>query len=427
VEGTASDQSAIVGLTVNEAVAAATDENFSSWVAYVPLSEGSNTLTVRAEDVAGNIATAADSVTVSFTDTCGDGTELLIAFDEESAGTGADDSDNGLDANDGGDASRIIGRFGNALHTEGSGYAQVAHDDAISFGDEFSVELWFRRDGATTDFEVLAHKGDPFNYGVALYTDFLIFGFDGASGGEYFAQVAGFTDGTWHHVVGVYDGADVLLYVDGTLEASVATGGETPSTNTDDLFIGSYAGIISGLIGEVDQLRLYSDALSTSEVIDLFDDGEACPLGDNLATSASASASTTLNPVFTEDNINDGDTSESSSFDYSMWLAEPGEAAWVELDFGRVVGILEVRWANTHNRTTYDRATTDYRILASTSGNFDADAVSIDTGTGALETNLVFHTALPASPVAARYLRFYADDFFGVGAGINEIEVYGLE
>ncbi len=427
VEGTANDESAIVSLTVNGADAAATDTNYATWVAYVPLSEGSNTLSVRTEDVAGNINSSADSITMSFTDTCGEDTELLIAFDEDTPGTSTDFSDNGLDATEGGTATRAIGRFGNALRGDGGGYAQISHDDAISFDSAFSIELWFRRDGASPDWEILAHKGEPFNYGLALNSGFLVFGFVGERGGEYYVQTFGFADGDWHHVVGVFDGSEISLYVDGTLESSDSTGGENPLTNSDSLFIGAFQGFTSGLVGDIDQVRLYSDALSSSEIVSLLDEGEACPLGDNLAESASASASTTLNPVFTEDNVIDGNTDESSSFDYTMWLAENGVSAWVELDFGRVVGILEVRWANTHNRTSFDRATTDYRIEASSTGAFEAESVTIDTGTGELETDLVFHTALPSSPVAARYLRFYADDFVGEGAGINEIEVYGLE
>jgi hypothetical protein len=109
-----------------------------------------------------------------------------------------------------------------------------------------------------------------------------------------------------------------------------------------------------------------------------------------------------------------------------MWLGENDTSSWVQLDFGDVVGVLRVRWANTHNRSYFNRATTRYRIEASATGAFGEEAVSIADGTGTLETDLRFHTE-ESSPVAARYLRFYADDWDGLGPGINEIQVYGLE
>jgi hypothetical protein len=262
---------------------------------------------------------------------------------------------------------------------------------------------------------------------MGMYLNLLAFGFDDASGTEVYVMTTGVTDGNWHHVVGVYDGAELSLYVDGSLATSSSTFGATPATSTDDLSIGSYYGVGGTFGGEIDQLRMYDSALSSSQISDLFDEGEACAIGDNLAVGASVRASSTLNPLFAVENVVDGDTAEDEVIDYTMWLLNNGQTGWVELDFGEVIGIMEVRWANTHNRNRYDRATTDYRIEASPTGAFEADAVPIASGTGTMETDLRFHYAVPATPVAARYLRIFIDDYDDLGGGINEIEVYGLE
>ena len=427
VEGTASDASAIVEITVNGALAAATGENFSTWVAYVPLSEGDNTLVVRAEDVAGNVRTNADSVTVYYEDTCGDDTVLLLAFDEEVPGTAEDWSESGLDATETG-TGRVIGRFANAIRFDGSATAQVPHDATLTLPSAFSVEAWFRQDTGAIDAEFILHKGYPANYGLGAWGGFLLFGFNDAAGTDINIFTSdSYADGSWHHVVGVFDGADLSLYVDASLAGSGSAGGAVPATNASPLTIGSFSGLTGHFTGELDQVRLYDQALSTSEVVDLFADGEACPLGENLSSGAVATASTTLNPLFTAESTIDGDTSEVGEFDYTMWLTQTGATGWVELDFGEVVGVLGVRWANTHNRTFMDRATTDYRIIASTTRAFESEGVVIDSGSGTLETDLVFHSAIPAAPVAARYLRIYVDDYFGLGGGFNEIEVYGLD
>jgi len=427
VEGTASDASAIVEITVDGAQAAATSENYSTWVAYVPLAEGSSTLVVQAEDVAGNINSSADSISVSYEDTCGDDTTILLAFDEESGGTAVDWSEGGHDASESG-TGRVIGQFGNALSLDGTGSAEIAHDGALSLSDAFSIETWYRQDTASATAETIIHKGAPANYGLGTWGGFLLFGFTDTTGTDVnIYSSASYADGSWHHIVGVYDGTDLSLYVDGSLVATSSTGGAVPATNTSPIHIGAYLGASLNFTGELDQLRLFDGALSTSEVVDLFDDGEACPLGDNLSSGATATASTTLNPLFTASNTVDGSTQEASEFDYTMWLTQDGEPGWMELDFGEVVGVLGVRWANTHNRTFFNRSTADYRIIASRSRAFESEGVEIDSGTGTLETDLVFHTATPTAPVAARYLRIYVDSFDGLGGGINELEVYGLE
>lgn len=425
VEGTASDDSAIAAVTVNGAIAAATSTDFSSWVAYVPLTEGSNNLIAQVTDVAGNTSSDADSVVATFNDICGDETALLLAFDEDTADGASDWSP---DENDGTETGvdRVIGRYGNALSVSGSGGVSVPHSDDLAGGGPISLETWLRRDGPSTDLEVIAAKGDPSSYGMALFGETLIFGFDDEALTEYATVATGVTDGDWHHIVGVFDGTELSLYIDGGLASSTPTFGGIPVTHTQDLAVGSFFGLGAALTGQVDQLRVYNRALSASQVVDLFDSGEACPLGENLALLASASASSTLNPLFSASNTIDGETVEDAELDYTMWLAENDSAGWVELDLGDVVGVLRVRWANTHNRTFLNRATTAYRIEASVTGAFGDEAIAIASGTDTLETELAFHTE-ESSPVAARYLRFYADDWDGLGPGINEIQVFGLE
>jgi hypothetical protein len=425
VEGTAEDASAIASVTVNGAAAAATADDFSTWVAYVPLSEGSNTLVVSIADVADNLNTSADSVTVTHNDICGDETVLLLAFDEDAAGVSTDWGPDGNHGDETG-TDRIIGQYGNALSLRGSGAVRVDHSSAIAGGEAVSLEMWIRRFGDTSDLEVLAAKGDPSTYGMALYGDMLIFGFDDAELTEYATVASGVTDGLWHHVVGVYDGMELSLYVDGALASATPTFGGVPAAHTQDLAIGSFFGLGAALDGEIDQLRIYEHALSASEVVDRFTAGEACPLGENLALDATASASSTLNPLFSAANTIDGETQEIAELHYTMWLGEDDSSAWVDLDLGAVVGVLRVRWANTHNRTYMNRATTDYRIAASVTGSFGDEAITIASGTDVLETELAFHTE-ESTPVAARYLRFYADDWDGLGPGINEIQVFGLE
>jgi hypothetical protein len=76
--------------------------------------------------------------------------------------------------------------------------------------------------------------------------------------------------GEWVHVVGVYDGSAVRIYVNGTDRGSAALSGNIVSYN-QPLYIGAH-----GLPGEfakglIDEVRIYSQALSAMEVAALYD------------------------------------------------------------------------------------------------------------------------------------------------------------
>jgi beta-galactosidase len=77
--------------------------------------------------------------------------------------------------------------------------------------------------------------------------------------------------GAWHHVVGVYDGTVLQLYVDGVAGTSVAASGASRAS-TDDLVIGtkSPTGIAGDFFaGRVDEVLFYARALTPAEITQL--------------------------------------------------------------------------------------------------------------------------------------------------------------
>jgi concanavalin A-like lectin/glucanase superfamily protein len=86
-------------------------------------------------------------------------------------------------------------------------------------------------------------------------------------------NVAGLNDGQWHHAVFVVDPVGGRLYVDGLLKGSQPwTGAAGAVTTTQELRFGDYPGATGGgfFQGELDQLRIFSGALSTQQVVDLY-------------------------------------------------------------------------------------------------------------------------------------------------------------
>jgi len=81
----------------------------------------------------------------------------------------------------------------------------------------------------------------------------------------------------WHHVVGVYDGANAIVYIDGEEKNS---GFQTGNINTNDLTvkIGRWTNVESGLYdqafnGQISNVKIYDRALSGAEVRLLYDKG----------------------------------------------------------------------------------------------------------------------------------------------------------
>lgn len=89
--------------------------------------------------------------------------------------------------------------------------------------------------------------------------------------GGYIYGTSNLTDGEWHHVACVFSGTDVtdiLLYVDGALEAIASSSSATVNTNTTD---GINLRISRGVndryfVGAIDEVRVWSTALSVNEL-----------------------------------------------------------------------------------------------------------------------------------------------------------------
>ena len=71
------------------------------------------------------------------------------------------------------------------------------------------------------------------------------------------------TDGNWHHVIGTYNGSVAALYIDGNLEVSSARSGNFTPGN---IAIGSAGGGSEYFNGKIASVRIYSKALTATEV-----------------------------------------------------------------------------------------------------------------------------------------------------------------
>jgi uncharacterized protein len=206
----------------------------------------------------------------------------LVAFYrfDESGGTSATDASgnpNGGPATLVGGATFGAGRVGNALRLDGSsGYARLPSGLLANIGD-FTVSVWvnlaaatqwsriFDFGSGTSSYMFLTPRSSAGGIRFAITST-------GAGAEQTINATTPLATGTWKHVAVTAAGSTGILYVDG-VEAARGSITLRPSSlvTTSATYVGrSQFANDPFLNGQVDQLRIYSRALSATEVRSLF-------------------------------------------------------------------------------------------------------------------------------------------------------------
>jgi len=164
-------------------------------------------------------------------------------------------------------------------------HVDVANNAALNPNGPFTVEFWAKPATAPTDlFSPLCSLDATQNSGNSR--EGYLFYIDGAGGntrwqfrmggvngyGANSAIGGTFTVGAWHHIVGVYDGSNMILYVNGApvVTNAVAAGSFTPN-GTQPLRIGATTIPNRTFNGYVDEVAFYGTALSATTIKAHFD------------------------------------------------------------------------------------------------------------------------------------------------------------
>jgi len=79
------------------------------------------------------------------------------------------------------------------------------------------------------------------------------------------------TDGNWHFLCSVKDGAAFSLYQDGVLQNTITD--TTAFSSTENYHIGDQSAWPTSYTGLIDDVRIYSRALSAGEILSLYHEG----------------------------------------------------------------------------------------------------------------------------------------------------------
>ena len=208
---------------------------------------------------------------------------------------GDGNSNDTIGGNDGtliGSATFVEGLAGQAFKFDGvdDGVEIPNTNGVFDLVEAWTIDAWVRPLAAGID-----GRSDPIVWKIATnglnqdtfllnwhYGNTFKIGLESASGGvDFSTQSSSHTPDQWYHVVGLYDGANLKIYVNGELEGSRAIGQVVAYTGPAPLRIGNNLhsnhrskGVFDGLIDEV---KIFSRALTATEIKAIYDEGS---LGD---------------------------------------------------------------------------------------------------------------------------------------------------
>jgi regulation of enolase protein 1 (concanavalin A-like superfamily) len=157
--------------------------------------------------------------------------------------------------------------YGGALDFDGIGdYVNCGNAAIFDITEQITVTVWIKVEKFEQEWQGIVTKGDTaWRIVRDNKTNQVQFACDDAAA---LSGTINVNDGQWHHIAGVYDGSDIFLYVDGSVDVSdTATG--TISTNTYNLLIGETeraGGKGRYWNGLIDDVRIYNKALTQEEI-----------------------------------------------------------------------------------------------------------------------------------------------------------------
>ncbi|MHC4243645.1 MAG: LamG-like jellyroll fold domain-containing protein, partial [Planctomycetota bacterium] len=186
---------------------------------------------------------------------------------DEGAGTVANDlSVNGYDGTLVGGASWTIGIYGSALQFNGNDSYVETGQSLLNGLDGFTLAGWV--------------SGSNISSYAGLFgqNDLIEFGFTSENGGQVGVWMSGngwaflgadypFTYPSWHHLALAGDASRVVIYIDGQ-EAASDEGGMVSGSSGFPFNIGAYVfnENADALLGEIDDVRVFSRALNQEEI-----------------------------------------------------------------------------------------------------------------------------------------------------------------
>ncbi|HEY3181372.1 MAG TPA: LamG-like jellyroll fold domain-containing protein [Gaiellaceae bacterium] len=189
------------------------------------------------------------------------------SFDAGSGTTATDSSGKGNNGTLNGATWQTSGRFGGALSFDGAGDNVSVPDSAsLDLTNASTLEAWVYPTSAPAYAGIVAKErtGGGLPYGLEAASG-LPDGYVNTGSNATAASSSALPLSSWTHLAQTYDGTTVRLYVNGALAASTSASGSLLNSS-DPLRIGGDQTWGEWFGGRIDEVRIYSRALSQSEI-----------------------------------------------------------------------------------------------------------------------------------------------------------------
>jgi hypothetical protein len=242
------------------------------------VANGSHTLTAIARDAAGNTTTAT-TVTVTVSNTAPApppppatpaGLVAAFGFNEGTGTTTADASGRANTGTLSGASWTTAGKFGGALSFNGvNNWVTVNGSPSLDLTNGMTLEAWVNPSALGTQWRTAIIKEQAAGLVYALYadvTDTLQPSGHVNIGGDVWTRGTGRIPlNAWTHLAVTYDGADLKMYVNGTLASTKPVVGSM-TASTGPLRFGGNSVWSEWFQGSLDEIRVYNRALNANEV-----------------------------------------------------------------------------------------------------------------------------------------------------------------
>jgi len=154
-------------------------------------------------------------------------------------------------------------------------YIDVGNPSSLQITGNLTLSTWVKTSMSSTGFVISKDNLSNRNYGLVVVMD------GGVLRARFFivksntlVNVTSTTinvgDNNWHHIVGVNDGTDLKIYVDGNLENTNSGAGGTIDNDSVNLNIGRRGDNNLFFSGKLDEAAIWNTALSSDAVTEIY-------------------------------------------------------------------------------------------------------------------------------------------------------------
>ncbi|MCK6650367.1 MAG: LamG domain-containing protein, partial [Bacteroidia bacterium] len=160
------------------------------------------------------------------------------------------------------------GRIQTGLAFDGTNdYISIPNESNFDFTSQMTVEAWVKVNTFNIPFQTIISKGSG-TWRIQRYasTNFIEFTVNIGGLNKMAIGSRNINDGKWHHIAGVYNGSQVILYVDGTLDSYSSANGNIDQNNYQMSIGENLQDAGRYFNGQIDEVRVWNYAQSAGNI-----------------------------------------------------------------------------------------------------------------------------------------------------------------